>query len=108
MEAKGINGTLEFNGKVVVIKRVGFMAKMTMGGSEKRIPIKHITAVQWKDPGKLSNGYIAFTIPGGAEKQSKYGRQSTDAAKDENAVLIGPNHVDAFRELRDAIEEAIS
>ena len=83
-------------------------AAARLGGGEKRIPIKHITAVQWKDPGALTNGFIAFTIPGGSEKQSKFGRQTTDASKDENAVMVGPKHVASFKEIRDAIEAAIS
>lgn len=108
MEAKGHNGTLEFNGKMVVIKRTGMLAKLSTGQGDKRIPVKHITAVQWKEPGALINGFISFTIPGGNEKQSRFGSQTSSAVKDENAVIVTKKQADAFKEIRDAIEEAIS
>lgn len=108
MEAKGHNGTLEFNGKIVVIKRTGFLARASVGAGEKRIPIKHVTAVQWKEPGNLMNGFISFTIPGGNEKQSRFGSQTSNAVKDENSIIITKKHAAAFKEIRDAIELAIS
>lgn len=108
MEAKGHNGTLEFTGKMVIIKRTGLLAKLSTGGGDKRIPVKHITAVQWKEPGNMMNGFISFTIPGGNEKQSRFGSQTSSAATDENAIIITKKHTEAFAEIRDAIEEAIS
>jgi hypothetical protein len=108
LEAKGHNGTLEFNGKMVVIKRTGLLAKLSTGSGEKRIPLKHISAVQWKEPGPVVNGFISFTIPGGNEKQSRFGSQTSSAAKDENAIIITKKHSAAFQEIRDAIEAAIS
>lgn len=108
MEAKGHNGTLEFNGKMVVIKRTGLLAKLSTGSGEKRIPVKHISAVQWKEPGPVVNGFISFTIPGGNEKQSGFGSQTKSAIKDENSIVITKKHSAAFQEIRDAIEAAIS
>ncbi|RAN72787.1 hypothetical protein B5P43_31835 [Bacillus sp. SRB_336] len=107
MEAKGHNGTLEFNGKMVTIRRTGFLARATVGKGEKRIPVKNITAVQWKEPGAMANGFIAFTLPGGNETRSRFGSQTVDAGRDENAIVITKKHADAFRVIRDAIEAVI-
>lgn len=108
MEARGHNGTLEFNGRMVVIKRTGLLAKLSVGSGEKRIPVKSISAVQWKEPGAMVNGFIAFTIPGAVEKQSGFGSQTKNAIKDENSIIITKKHAAEFQVLRDAIEEAIS
>jgi len=108
MEAKGHNGTLGFNGSTVVIKRSGLLAKMSNGSGEKRIPVKHITAVQWKEPGAMVNGFISFTIPGGTEKQGGFGSQTKNAARDENSIIITKKQSAEFQEIRDAIEAAIS
>lgn len=108
MEAKGHNGTLEFTGKMVIIKRTGMLARLSTGRGDKRIPVKHITAVQWKEPGSMVNGFISFTIPGANEKQSKFGSQTSSAANDENSIVITKKQAAAFAEIRDAIEEAIS
>ena len=108
MEARGHNGTLEFNGKMVIIKRTGLLARMSTGSGEKRIPVKHISAVQWKEPGNMVNGFISFTIPGATEKQSAFGSQTRSAIKDENSIIITKKHAADFQEIRDAIEAAIS
>lgn len=108
LEAKGHNGSLEFNGKTVVIRRSGALAKLTQGSGEKRIPVRSISAVQWKEPGALVNGFIAFTIAGGVEKQSRFGSQVKDAGRDENAVVVTRKQSAEFRVIRDAIEAAIS
>lgn len=107
LSAKGVNGTIRFDGRVVSIVRSGFLARTTMGGSEKRIPVKSITAVQWKQPTSLVNGYLALTIPGAVESRSRFGSQTVDAAKDENAVLVRKSQAEAFAAVRDAIEAAI-
>jgi hypothetical protein len=108
MECKGINGTVEFDGAVVTIKRIGAMARMTVGKGEKRIPIGNVMAVRWKPPSRLIRGFIAFTVAGGIENRSGFGKATVDAAKDENAVVVGHTQESEFLELRDAIETAIT
>ena len=108
MEAKGKNGTVSFDGKFVTITRSGLNARMTVGKGEKRIPITSIHAVQWKPPGTLVRGYLAFTVPGGIEKQSRLGKATIDAAKDENAVIVGKREKAEFLVLRNEIEEALA
>jgi len=103
LEVKGVNGTVVFDGSMVVIRRSGAMARLTLGKGEKRIPLRSIAAVQFK-PAGMVRGFIQFTIPGGNERRSKFGSQTTDAAKDENSVLFNTGQQSAFEALRDAIE----
>jgi uncharacterized protein DUF4429/putative oligomerization/nucleic acid binding protein len=108
IEAKGHNGQVTFDGEFVTIHRKGGLARMSVGKGEKRIPIGSITAVQWKEPGPMVNGYMRFTVMGGVEQRSRFGKQTTDAAKDENAVVVTRKHKDEFLALRDAVEQAIA
>jgi Domain of unknown function (DUF4429)/Short C-terminal domain len=108
VEAKGHNGRVSFDGAFVTITRKGGLARMSVGKGEKRIPIASITAVQWKPPGTMVNGYIAFTIAGGNEKQARFGSQTYNAVKDENAVIVTKSQKAAFLALREAVESAIA
>ena len=67
ISARGHNGTVHFDGQFVSIDRTGFVARATVGSSEKRIPLKSIQAIQWKRPGSMIHGYIEFTVAGGRE-----------------------------------------
>lgn len=105
---KGVNGTVVFDGHFVAITRKGFMARATVGKGEKRIPLASITAVQWKPPGALVNGFIQFSLSGGSERRSQFGKQTSDAVQDENSVVIRAGQMEAdFLALREAIEQAI-
>jgi Short C-terminal domain len=53
-------------------------------------------------------GFIQFTMPGGSERRSKFGSQSSDAAKDENTVMFTKAQMPQFLALRDEIEQAIT
>lgn len=106
--AKGYNGQASFDGRFVTITRNGFVARSTVGKGEKRIPLKSLTAVQWKPATHLARGYIQFTIAGGVERRSRFGRATKDALNDENSVVFPPRHQEAFQALRDAVEEAIA
>ncbi|MFG2059662.1 DUF4429 domain-containing protein [Micromonospora sp. NPDC048930] len=107
LEARGQNGTVTFDGTFVTITRTG-MARLTIGKGDKRIPVATITAVQWKPPGSLVNGFIQFTIPGGNEQRSRAGSQTFNAAQDENSVLFTGKQRPAFEQLRHAVEQAIA
>lgn len=108
MQVKGLNGTVGLDGKIVTITRSGFVARATIGKGDKRIPVGQITAVQFKPADFFGNGYIAFTLGGGNEQHARFGRQSFDAAKDENAVIFMKNRQADFEGLRDAIEAAMT
>jgi hypothetical protein len=49
-----------------------------------------------------------ITLAGGVEKQSHFGSQTTDAGKDENAVIVRKSQEQVFLTLRAAIEDAIA
>ena len=82
------------------------MARATVGKGDKMIPVASVTAVQFK-PAGMVRGFIQFTVPGGNEDRSRFGKQSIDKAKDENSVLFGVTQKAAFEQLRDAVQAAI-
>lgn len=106
--AKGRNGTLHFDGQFVTIARSGFLARGTIGKGEKRIPVSSIAAVQWKPAGAMANGFIQLTLPGGNEKQSRFGHQTADAVTDENSVVFTRKQMPDFEVVRNALESAIA
>jgi len=105
--AKGHTGQVSFDGRFVTIARKGGLARMSVGKGEKRIPVKAITAVQWKPAGKMINGFIQFTIAGGVERRSRPGSSTTGAVSDENSVVFTRKQMPDFEAVRSAIEEAI-
>lgn len=106
--AKGHTGTVVFDGAFVTIQRTGALGRLSVGKGEKRIPLASITSVQWKPPGALVNGFIAFSTGGGNERRSKFGRQTFDAVQDENSVVVTKAQGAGFEALRAAIEAAIA
>lgn len=107
LEAVGyLGGIVSFDGAFVSIRRRG-LNRLTVGKGEKRIPIQSITAVQLKPAGPITNGFIQFTIAGGIERRSKFGRQTPDAVGDENSVIFTRKQQPQFEILRSAIEGAM-
>lgn len=106
--AVGYNGTVTLDGKFVTISRTGALARMSVGKGEKRIPVRSITSVQWKPPGPMVNGFIEFSIGGGNETRSTFGRQTTKAGHNENAVIVTKNQEQQFLALRAAVEDAMA
>lgn len=106
--AKGVGGTVSFDGRFVTIVHKGFLGRMTVGKGEKRIPIGAITAVQWKEPGHLVNGFVQFTMAGGNEARSSFGHQTFDAVGDENSMVFDRAHAEEGHALRDAVEAALA
>lgn len=108
VEVKGHNGTVNFDGDFVTIKRTGFLARASIGKGEKRIPLGSITAVQWKPAGAMMNGFISFTLGGGNETRSRFGAQTADASRDENSVIFTKKQMSDFDALRTEVEQAIA
>jgi hypothetical protein len=108
IELKGVNGQLRFDGATVTISRKGLMARGTVGGGDKSIPVAGISAVQLKPAKMGTRGFIAFTIAGGVERTSRVGSQTVDAARDENAVLFKKGQQGEFEAFRDAVQAAIA
>jgi len=107
ISAKGQNGQLSFDGQFVTITRKGFLGVTTQGKGEKRIPVGQISAVQFKPAALVTQGFIQFTIPGGAEVKSRFGSQSQQAFQDENSVVFLHKSNADMQTIRDAVEQAI-
>ncbi len=108
LEAKGDNGQIVFDGQAVTIHRKGFAARPSVGKGSKVIPVRSITAVQWKPAGFATRGFIQFTLSGGSERRSTFGRQNKDAFTDENSVSFFKQHQPEFERLRQAVKAAIT
>lgn len=108
LHVKGHTGEVEFDGTSVTITRPGMLARLSVGKGRKRIPISSITAVQFKPAGPFVNGFIAFTVGGGNESRSSFGRQTYDAVSDENSVVFWTKQQPGFERLRDAVEAAVT
>jgi hypothetical protein len=103
--AKGHNGQLTVSDTEVVITRKGFLAFLTQGlKGEKTIRLADISAVQFKDAGLFTNGYIQLSFLGGQENK----RGLFDATKDENTVMFTKSQAEVFRAARDRIQSARS
>lgn len=104
MEAQGINGTLILGKGFIEIKRKGFVAFSTQGlKGNKKIAIKHISAIQFKPVGTFSNGYIQFSFIGGTESKSGL----FGAAMDENSITFKKKQQPDFEKIKEKIEEQI-
>jgi hypothetical protein len=99
VKCKGVDGTVEFDGDFVIIKR-----RLT-GKDDNRIPIGRITAIQWKPRGRFARGSISFTVPEGLESKSRFGMRNAGAGKDENSVVVAKSHEPEFLELKRAVED---
>jgi hypothetical protein len=108
MEVKGHTGTVRFDGEAVTILRKGALARMTVAKGEKQIPLASISAVQFKPAGRMVNGYIQFTVGGGIERRSGFGKQTVDAGRDENSVVFNYRQRAEFEQLRDAVQAALA
>lgn len=106
--AKGHSGTVTFDGRFVTISREGALARAVHGKGEKKIPLRSVSAVQWKEPNALVNGFIQFTIVGGTERTGGKGSRTVEAGRDENSVVITKAQADAMRAVKDEIEDALA
>ena len=104
VNVNGLGGQITLTNKRVIIKRQGLLAKGAHGyKGDKEIPLKNITAVQFKPCGSVTNGYIQFTILGGVESRGG----AFDAAGDENTVMFSQKQEFAFREIKRYIDAFI-
>jgi hypothetical protein len=99
------NGSLMIFKNKVRISRSGCLAFFTQGAKgDKDIPIKSITAIQLKEPGYSTNGYIQFNLSGGDTSTGGV----FDATKDENTVMLrGSSQYSQAKEAKSIIEKFI-
>jgi len=96
-------GSIIYDGKKVIIKRKGFLSFAAHGvKGDKIIPLKFITAIQFKDAG-FGTGYIQFSIMGGREAKGGL----FQGIYDENTILFNKKQQPEFEKLKEMIEEEI-
>lgn len=101
LEVKGRNGTLIVTEKKIIIQRKGLVALINKGSaSDKEIPIKNISAIEYFKGNMLTNGKIQFSVPGEiAAFQSKPG------GFEENTIIFLKKQAPAFLKAKEMIEE---
>lgn len=104
MFADGSNGSVELVGDSIIIRRKGLANILTQGvQGDKQIPLRSITAIQFRSAGAMMAGLIQFTIIGGREFRGGM----LEATKDENAVMFSREQESAFLALRDTLQSQI-
>lgn len=103
MEVKGYTGQLIITNHKIIITRKGFGGFIARGGlaGNKEIPIKSITAIEFKNANWITNGRIQFSIHG--EVGHKGGAVS--AVNDENTIIFTKGQHDNFVKAKALIEE---
>lgn len=111
--AEGENGQVVLTERAVIIGRKGFLQAYMSGTlkGNKSIPYKSITAVQFKEPGSITLGYIRFTHSGEIGLRRIWDSNLHAVFKysetDENTVTISKKQKENFRMVRDIVEEKI-
>lgn len=102
MIAKGNNGQLAVYADRVVLARKGVGAFMSqgIGKGDKEIALESISAIQWRNAGALTLGYIQFTFAGALDMRGGI----LDAQKDENAVTFNKKQQGDFERARALID----
>ncbi len=104
LNAEGINGQVKIFENRVEITRKGARAFFSHGfDGTKIIFLKSISGLQFKECGKMTNGYLQFIFSG--SKESKEGL--LDAAKDENTVMFSAEQQQNFEQIKNAICEKL-
>lgn len=103
-EAKGLMGTVTFDGKFIVISR-GRMSPL--GKGETKIAINSINSIEWKAPG-LQSGFLRFNVAQGELRAGGVSvNRSSDAAKDAHAMMALRKHREDLLKLKDLVEQVI-
>ncbi|MBI2628622.1 DUF4429 domain-containing protein [Candidatus Pacearchaeota archaeon] len=104
MEAKGINGKLVLGKGYIEIVRKGAISFMTQGlKGNKKIAIKQISGIQFKNASGWTNGYIQFSFIGGHESKSGI----ISATQDENTIMFNKKQQPNFEKIKESVEEEI-
>lgn len=97
---EGENGQVTLSFNKIDITRKGLKAFASHGfDGTKTIFLRKLTAIQFKEAGNVTNGYIQFIFPGSSE--DKGGLWS--AMKDENTVVFNKSQQAQFEELKNNI-----
>lgn len=101
--AKGVNGQLVVYPDRVILQRKGMGAFMAqgIGKGDKEISLATLSAIQWRNAGALTLGYIVFTFMGASDARGGI----IDAQKDENAVTFNKKQQRDFEQARALIDQ---
>lgn len=103
-EVNGSNGQIRLTYNRVIICRQGITAFMTQGQKgEKEIPIKNITAIQFKRVSGMTKGFIQFSMIGYSESKGGV----FDAVGDENTVMFTEEQQHEFEEIKKYIDSVM-
>jgi hypothetical protein len=103
-QIEGVNGQIRLTKNRIIISREGNRAFWTQGlKGNKEIPIKYITAVQFKAVGNFTNGYLQLSIQGSLESKGGI----LDATTDENTVMFSELQQPDFEEVKRYIDSVI-
>ena len=97
---------MSFDGAFVEIHRTGGFMSIHRKGS-KRIPIRMITAVRFKDP-DLSVGFLQLNIVGDPAPSVRKRWVPVDEVEDENSIVFTKKSQSDFNRLREAIESGLA
>ncbi len=98
--AIGIGGQMTLYPNRVEIKRKGAIGFISHGmDGTKIIFLKSITGLQYKECGKVTNGYLQIIFQGSQESKNGI----FDATKDENTVMFAKAEEEKFAQIRDYI-----
>jgi hypothetical protein len=103
LEVKGYTGQLTVTERKVIIRRKGlggFLARGGMAG-DKEIPIKSITAIEFRNANLLTNGRIQFSIHGEAGHKGS----AVSAVNDENTIIFTKSQHESFAKAKALIED---
>lgn len=104
IEAKGINGQMNVGKGYVEITKKGALGFITQGlKGSKKIAIKHISSVQFKKAGMITNGYLQFAFIGGQETKGGL----FNATQDENTVMFSKKQQPDFEAIKEFVESKI-
>ena len=101
--AEGVNGQVALYENRIDITRKGNSFFTHGFDGTKTIFMKSLTGIQFKETGKMTNGFIQFIFSGSAE--SKGGL--VDATKDENTVMFNSQQQQSFEQIRQFIFDKI-
>lgn len=95
------------DGSNVVIWHQSFIGQIAKGGlqGEKRIPIKSILSIQFKEATLATIGYIQLETAGGSASAARGG--AFEAAGDENSIIFSMEHNDEARKFKNAIQAKV-
>lgn len=100
-----VHGALQVYPTKVVLVRSGCLAFLNHGmKGNKEIPIRSISAMQLKDAGMMTSGYLQFDISGSSTSTDGL----LDATSDENTVMFKRGQQEDIEEAKSAIERLMN